>query len=236
MITENKAKNEINHNAFELLSQLGLQEYNSPTTLVLNSTYNNFPKTDEEIYNKISQLQWKNIAAPKTLYWKSLTCRDKYLLLGCFIEPYGSFQAWTLCLSPDFIKKARASKNPSDWIRRRLSTGLKNHLGFIPDFTFVIENADARIKMMHLHGIIDTKDVDEDIIRDSLKSTVFGIHFKKHAFNNFCWKIQKLYTPLNWQSYCLKNKYVKKGRIYISNTLKNNLKQSLLNTGGKTND
>ena len=154
--------------------------------------------------------------------WDILSIKDKLMLLGSYLEHNDGFKAFTLIPSHHFRRAMKTSAHWADYARRHFNSNLKNNLGFVPDYMFVIET--SRNDYEHFHGVIDVRFASENTIRDIFKKTVFGCDYKTSPMNRVFWEPKCLYNPLGWISYCLKNNQGNKSLVYMTNSLKKSVK------------
>lgn len=150
-----------------------------PATLVfLNTTYNNL------------------IKHPR---WKDLDKLAKVFLIFQYGQENG-FLAITVDFSHEFSHKVQEQNNPEDFTRRRLNANLKRYLGFIPQYSFVLEDL---AQNGHLHGIIQPN-LDKGKLRIALKRTFLGKNYRKSAINNHCVTIKPMWDAGGWLAYIFK--------------------------------
>lgn len=150
-----------------------------PETLVFfNNIYNNF------------------IKHPR---WKDLDKLVKIFLIFQYGQENG-FYALTADFSHEFCQKLQKQNNPEDFIRRRLNANFKDILGFIPQYSFILEDLS---KNGHLHGIIQPN-LNKEKLKQVLKRTFLGKNYRKSAINNHCVKIKPMWDAGGWLAYIFK--------------------------------
>ena len=165
----------------------------------------------------------------KLTRWKDLQKEEKtYLIFKKIIND--DYVAMTLRFSADFITNAyRRHKCQRseliDFIRRRLCAGLKNKLGYVPSFLFVLEfdfpiNAKwiGKESPYHLHGVIKLTDADIPKAKKAIKTVVFGVDFKASPMDCRIVRFKRVWNTMGWLRYIIKNKEVW-NHIYTSQDL-----------------
>ena len=149
--------------------------------------------------------------------WKDL---DK-LSKSFFIFRYGQengFLAITVDFSNVFCEKLRNQHYPEDFTRRRLNTNLKRYLGFVPQYSFLLEDL---AQNGHLHGIIQPN-LDQEKLKIALKRTFFGKNYRQSAINNHSVKIKRMWDAGGWLAYIFKRNLAtpQMFKCYINQNLK----------------
>ena len=97
-------------------------------------------------------------------------------------------------------------------VGKRLRENLKNALGYIPLYVFVVEDKN---NMLHIHGIMNIPLHEKDRVKHALKVSACGVGYKDSPMNNRIIKIKPLTRPRGWLAYM--NKTLTSARsLYIS--------------------
>ena len=135
------------------------------------------------------------------------------------------FKALTLRFSFRFMEKA-SKRKICDFIRRRINANLKNSLGYIPKFLFVLEEEtpinlgeNTQSRQFHIHGIIEADDEKILPIKLVLKRTSFGKDFRQSNFNKNIVMLKDITDKRGWAEYITKDLNNDRRKLYISREL-----------------
>lgn len=180
--------------------------FNSPNLLkatasafLMKATKNKKLPSSLVYINKIKD----NNIIPDT-QWKRLNTISRLFYIFTYAEQQ-QFYAVSLRFSHSFINKIESSENQADFIRRRINANFKLKLGYIPQYSFILEK--DKKSNIHLHGIMEITDAEQT--KNILKLTCFGKDYKHSNMNKYIYKYEPLYSSWWWCSYCLKGKFAK---------------------------
>lgn len=165
------------------------------------------------IYNINKLPEWIKLSKPQKL---------KYFFDNLIDDNH---KAMTLHFSFDFIDKAML-KSPTklqDYIRRRLSANLKNYLGYLPDFAFILEHDNKDV--LHLHGIIKAPSNQMTDIKRALKLSSFGVSYNKHPMRLNILRLDDITKAEGWYNYMMKEPYFATKTMYICRNIIREIKK-----------
>ena len=169
------------------------------TLVFLNNIYNNFLKHPR---------------------WKDLDKLAKIFFIFWYGQKNGFF-AITVDFSNVFCEKLRNQHYPEDFTRRRLNANLKRYLGFIPQYSFVLEDL---ARNGHLHGIIQPN-LDKKKLKIALKRTFLGKNYRQSTINNRSVQIKRMWDAGGWLAYIFKRNLAipQMFKCYVNQILKQNV-------------
>ena len=173
----------------------------------LESQTNHFLETVQEHCKNKSTLVYINndivIPIDRYIRWKELEPLAKQLLVYLYAQESG-FYAITCDFSVGFADKIHNVSKQEDFIRRRLNENFKNNIGKIPLYAFCVDI--SKKQYLHIHGII-IGDVNEKILKDIFKRTLFGKNYRINSMKNFEVKLIPMNDGSKWLSYVFKRYY-----------------------------
>jgi hypothetical protein len=84
--------------------------------------------------------------------WRDTSDQLRILYRHLALREFGEVHSFTLNLKPGIEERARSQSNPAGWFHDRIVHHLKAVLGKVPEFHFVLEEAEAH--RLHVHGEI----------------------------------------------------------------------------------
>lgn len=167
----------------------------------------------------------QNVVIPK---WRNITAIQKLAYCMHYMDTEGFF-AITLDFSDEFRKKFgwQIYRILKDTIRRRINANLKNILGYIPPYAFIIEGKNL---FLHVHGIIKIPKHQMKELEHALKTTAFGARYNKTKMREHILKMEALYHPRGWFGYMMKNPQTGAASLFISQELRRDIKNNYQKT------
>ena len=216
---QKKRKNKRHSRRFSAFIHRVSSVYNFYSSLVDNINIQN--------YNNL-----QNIINPKTFEisrWRKVTPTQKIaFFFHCLAKNHIDIVPFTLNVSHFFRDIYHSLKYPEakEELRQRIYDSIKNNLGYVPCYAFVIEKKNTQL---HLHGIIQVpKDIETyKKLRHALKLATFGVDYKNSKMHKHMLVIKESYThngPGGWLIYMNKDNTAADS-LFINTPLKQLIKK-----------
>jgi hypothetical protein len=99
--------------------------------------------------------------------WRDTSDQLRILYRHLALREFGEVHSFTLNLKPDIEERARSQSNPAGWFHDRIVHHLKAVLRKLPEFHFVLEEAEAH--RLHVHGEIQCTSAETAAVRKALR-------------------------------------------------------------------
>jgi hypothetical protein len=99
--------------------------------------------------------------------WRDTSDQLRILYRHLALREFGEVHSFTLNLKPAIEERARNQLNPAGWLLDRIVHHLKAVLRKLPEFHFVLEEAEAH--RLHVHGEIQCNSAETAAVRKALR-------------------------------------------------------------------
>lgn len=155
--------------------------------------------------------------------WKKLSIIQRMYFMGLYLETTDKYKTFTLRLSNEKMNSLETIENKADYFRRLISSHCQRRGYKIPSYAFVMERCPKGF--LHLHGIINYRNIPENDVRYILKCVAFSGYFQTFPINKYILKIKPLKDSIGWLSYMFKSNKNARKYVYLGQELIRETKQ-----------